>query len=458
MKTEVNFEQVDVERVSDKLSKAIQIKTIASLDETDFDWSEFDKFHKYLEKEFPLVHKHLKKEVVERADLIYVWEGSDPSLLPIAFLSHQDVVPVTPGTEKDWTHPAFEGYNDGEFIWGRGAVDMKNQLVAVMESIETLLEEGYKPVRSVYLCFGHNEEIMSEKNSGAINIVSVLKERGIRFDSIIDEGGAMIPVNIPHIADIVLSGIGIGEKGYADYKVTVCGKGGHSSAPPDHSAIGELAKKIEKLENHPFPAKMPDYFLKLITSIVERTTFPLNKLAAVVPTLKPVITKAMTFIPQGATFIRSCQAVTMCEGSPASNVLPQRASATINFRLVQGTTLKDVEKKLEKYMGGKNVEIERLEGREASNLSPDDSRAFKTIAKVVTEADDRAVVTPFLVMGGTDAYHYEAVSDNVYRFGPYAVSTEIMMTAHSTDERIPVKEFAKGVAFFKRYIRLMTAE
>lgn len=458
MKKEVNFEQVDVERVSDKLSKAIQIKTIAKLDETDFDWTEFDKFHKFLEDEFPLVHKNLKKEVVKRADLIYVWEGSDPTLEPIAFLSHQDVVPVTPGTEGDWTHPAFDGYNDGELIWGRGAVDMKNQLVSVMEAIETLLEEGYKPVRSVYLCFGHNEEIMSEKNSGAMNIVAVLKERGIRFDSIIDEGGAMIPVSIPPIADIVLAGIGIGEKGYADYKVTVAGKGGHSSAPPNHSAIGELAKKIERLENHPFPEEMPDYFLKLITSIVERVAFPLNKLAPAVSVLKPVITKAMTFIPQGATFIRSCQAVTMCQGSPASNVLPQRASATINFRLVQGTTLSDVEAKLEKYMGGKNVTIEQLEGREASNLSPDDSRAFKTISKVVFEADKRAVVSPFLVMGGTDAYHYEAVSNNVYRFGPYAVSTEIMMTAHSTNERIPIKELGNGVAFFKRYIRLMTAE
>ena len=458
MKKEINAEQVDVERVSDKLSKAIRIKTIAKLDETDFDWSEFDKFHKFLEDEFPLVHKTLKKEVVKRADLIYVWEGSDPTLLPIAFLSHQDVVPVTPGTEDDWTHPAWEGYNDGELIWGRGAIDMKNQLVSVMEAIETLLEEGYKPVRTVYLCFGHNEEIMSEKNSGAMNIVEVLKSRGIRFDSIIDEGGAMIPVKVPGVIDIVLAGIGIGEKGYADYKVTVAGKGGHSSAPPNHSAIGELAKKIENLENHPFPEKMPDYFFELIVSIVKRANFPFSLLAAIVPALKPLLTKVMTFIPAGATFIRSCQAVTMCQGSPASNVLPQRASCTINFRLVQGTTLADVEKKLNRLMGGSNVTIEQLEGREASNLSPSDSRAFKTIGEVISKADSRAVVTPFLVMGGTDAYHYEEVSDNVYRFGPYAVPTEIMLTAHSTNERVPVKELASGVAFFKRYIRLMTAE
>ena len=138
--------------------------------------------------------------------------------------------------------------------------------------------------------------------------------------------------------------------------------------------------------------------------------------------------------------------------------MPQRASATINFRLVQGTTLKDIEKKLEKYMGGKNVEIERLEGREPKPLSPSDSRSFKTIKALMEESDSRYIVTPFLVMGGTDAYHYQDICDNVYRFGPYEVSVEVMMTAHSTNERVPVESLAKGVAFFKSYIRRMTAE
>jgi len=458
MKKEINFEQVDVERVSSNLTKAIQIKTIANVDESLIDWAEFDKFHAFLKEAFPLVHKTLKLEVIDKADLLYYWEGTDPSLDPIAFLSHQDVVPVTPGTENDWTHPAFEGYNDGEYIWGRGAIDMKNQLIAVMESIETLLEEGYTPVRSVYLCFGHNEEVMSEKNSGAINLATTLKERGIHIEAIIDEGGAMFPLTYKPVIDCVLTGIGIGEKGYADFKVTVKGKGGHSAAPPDHSAIGELAVKIQNLENHQFKSEVPDYFLELIVSILKRTMFPLSLLSNLIVPLKPVLTIVMKKIPAAASFIRSCQAVTMCQGSPASNVLPQRASATINFRLLQGTTLKDVENKIWKYMGGENVEVEMLEGREASHLSPTDSRAFKTIKRIVEEGNEKAVVSPFLVMGGTDAYHYENVSKNVYRFGPFPVPIAVMLSAHCTDERIPVAALAEGVSFFKRYIREMTAE
>ncbi len=458
MKKEISGEMIDLERVADKLSDAIKIKTIANVNEDLIDWSEFDKFHAFLEEKFPLVHKTLMREVIARADLVYIWEGSNPDLQPIAFLSHQDVVPVTEGTENDWTHPAWDGYNDGEIIWGRGAVDMKNQLIAIMESIETLLEDGFKPARTIYLCFGHNEEVMSEKCSGALNIVAWCKERGIRFDSVIDEGGAMFPFSMPPLLDMVLVGVGIGEKGYADYKVTVKGKGGHSAAPPDHSAIGELAKKIERLEKHQFKAEMPDYFMELIVSVCERLMFPLNNLSKIMPALRPVITLAMTKVPQGATFIRTCQAVTMCEGSPASNVLPQRASATINFRLVQGTTLADIEKKLEKLMGGKNVEIERLEGREPKPLSPSDSRSFKKIKEIMEDMDKRCVVTPFLVMGGTDSYHYQDICDNVYRFSPYTVSVDIMMSAHSTDERIPVESLGQGVAFFKRYIREMTAE
>ena len=109
-------EKIDLKRVSDKLSGAIKIKTISNEDEALTDWNEFDRFHSYLREQFPLIHKNLTLEVVGRAGLLYYWKGSDESLDPIAFLAHQDVVPVAAGTDEDWEHPAFEGYNDGKII------------------------------------------------------------------------------------------------------------------------------------------------------------------------------------------------------------------------------------------------------------------------------------------------------------------------------------------------------
>lgn len=183
-------ESMNIERAAEHLSQAIQIKTVSSDDAGKVDWNEFEKFHAFLAEAFPLITKTLSRENVSTASLLYKWQGTDESLKPIAFLSHMDVVPISEGTEQDWEYPPFEGHNDGTFIWGRGALDMKNHLICLMESVETLLEEGFVPARSVYLCFGHNEEIVASSNSGANDIMETLRARGVELDSIIDEGGA----------------------------------------------------------------------------------------------------------------------------------------------------------------------------------------------------------------------------------------------------------------------------
>ena len=141
-------EKIDVERAQEHISGAIQIKTVSYPDKSLVDFGEFEKFHKFLEESFPLIHKTMEKEIVHEASLMYRWKGTNPDLDPMAMLSHQDVVPIEEGTEDDWTHPAFSGYNDGEFIWGRGALDMKNHLICVMEAIENLIAEGFQPETS----------------------------------------------------------------------------------------------------------------------------------------------------------------------------------------------------------------------------------------------------------------------------------------------------------------------
>lgn len=451
-------EHVDIERVCRHLTGAIQCKTISHADENDTDWAEFDKLHAFLRESYPLVHEKLQLTEIGKAGLLYYWEGTDPSLDPIGFLSHQDVVPIEDDTEEDWEHPPFEGYNDGEVIWGRGALDMKNHLISVIEAVETLLEEGYQPVRSMYLMFGYNEEIVAGGENSAAMIADYLYKNGVTLESTVDEGGAMIAVDYPPLLDMQLCGIGIGEKGYADFKVTVAGKGGHTSAPPDHTALGKLSKKIVRLEKHPFESEIPEYFKDLIRAVGTRLPQPLNFILQHVDSYEKPLTKLLEKIPATATFIRSCQAVTMAEASPQANVLPQTAVATINIRLISPMTIADAKKHLEKYMGGKDTTVKFVRGEEASYLSPTDSRAFKALGKVSETMYPNAVVTPYLVMGGTDSFHYENVCKNIYRFGPFSVPTNMLFTIHSTNERIPVKQLANGVAFFKSYMRTMTKE
>lgn len=451
-------EKIDVDRYCQNLSDAIKIKTISNYDREKVEWNEFKRFHVFLEERYPLIHKTLTKTEIADASLVYKWEGTDPSLDGIALLGHQDVVPIADGTIDDWTNEPFEGVNDGEFIWGRGAMDMKNHLIAVMESVEQLIADGYKPKRTVYICLGHNEEVVAAPDNGAKQIAQYLKEQGVHLEAVLDEGGAILPVNINGVLNCNLAGVGVAEKGSVNYEISVNAKGGHSSQPPKHTALGHLADVIKDIENHQFKATMPKFVYELFTEIGKRCTYPVRLVTCNIWLLKPIILKIMTKIPPAASLIRTCTAVTMASGSPQFNVLPQKASITVNFRTMPGVTIPNVEEHIRKSVRNKNIDVKFLVGKEASSVSPTDSRAFKTIKELCESADSKNLVAPFLVMGGTDAYNYENVCENIYRFAPFVVDTKLLLCTHGTNERLPLSAIPDALTFFKRYIKSMTQE
>lgn len=451
-------ETVDTDRYCKNLSDAIRIKTISNYDRDLVDWNEFDKFHKFLEERYPLVHKTLSKTEIADASLVYKWEGTDPTLDGIALLAHQDVVPIAEGTLSDWTHDPFEGFNDGEFIWGRGAMDMKNHLIAVMESVEQLISDGYKPKRTIYLCLGHNEEVVAAPDNGAKQIAQYLKDQGVHLEAVLDEGGAILPVNVNGVINCNLAGIGVAEKGSVNYEISVNAKGGHSSQPPKHTALGHLANVIRDIENHQFKATMPRFVYELFTEIGKRCSYPVRLFTCNIWLLRPIILKIMTKIPPAASLIRTCTAVTMASGSPQFNVLPQKATITVNFRTMPGVTFEDVEEHIRKSVKNKDIDIKFLVGKEASMISPTDSKAFKTIKMICESEDSKNLVAPFLVMGGTDAYNYENVCENIYRFAPFVVDTKLLLCTHATDERLPLSAVPGALKFFKRYIKIMTQD
>lgn len=452
-------EEFNVERYRKNLSSAIQFKTISNRDSSLVDWKEFEKFHKYLDEAYPLIAKKLEKEIVPPANLIYRWKGKRADLKPIALLAHQDVVPVSKGTEQDWVHGPFEGVDDGEFIWGRGSIDMKNHLIAVMESVEALLEDGFEPERDVYLLFGDNEEVVANAENGAFDIMTTLKNRGIMLDSVIDEGGAIIPVNVPGVLpDKYLIGIGVAEKGYSDIEIVVNGKGGHSSQPPKHNALGQLACAIKEIEDHQFKSSFNQLMNDLMDAVARECTYPVRLITCNLPLLKPAILQLAKQIPFGACFVRTTTAVTMANGSPAANVLPQRASAVINFRAMPGTTKQDLVNHIRRVVKNKDIEINILNSKEASKFSPTDSRSFKIIGDICKSLEPNSIVAPYLVMGGTDAYNYEPICENIYRYAPFRVSVELLRGTHGTNEKIPVACLEDALRFFKNYIRRASAE
>lgn len=154
-------------------------------------WDILYEFADYLEATFPRTHSDLKVEKVNTHGLVYTWQGSDEKLKPLILMAHQDVVPVPDATVDAWDHPPFSGFFDGKFIWGRGSSDCKNQLIAIMESIELFLDAGFEPKRTIILSFGFDEEISGREGAG--HLAPFLHERygddGIA--AIVDEGAGL---------------------------------------------------------------------------------------------------------------------------------------------------------------------------------------------------------------------------------------------------------------------------
>ena len=242
--------QLDQDEIVTRLSEAIQFKTISFESGTESNTDPFRDFHAFLAKSFPRVHAQLTREVVNDHSLLYTWKGKDDRLKPILLMAHMDVVPVDPDSEKLWTHAPFSGQVADGYVWGRGTMDDKVSVLGILEAVEKLLADGFQPQCTVYLAFGHDEEIGGQQ--GAAKIAALLSQRDVQPEFVLDEGSAITDGIIPGVAAPVAM-IGIGEKGDLSLQLTVTSPGGHSSLPPSESAIGILSRAIDKVENTRFP-------------------------------------------------------------------------------------------------------------------------------------------------------------------------------------------------------------
>src|SRR5271165_1933861 len=239
---------VDARRAAEHLSGAVRFRTI-SHDGQDVDGGEFLRLHAFLQEAFPRAHAILTREVVNGYSLLYAWPGEDPTSRPFVLMAHQDVVPIAPGSESRWHAEPFSGEIKDGYIWGRGAWDDKGNLMSILEAVESLATAGFKPRRTVYLVFGHDEENGGEE--GAKAIASLFRQRGIRPEFVLDEGMLIADGIMPGL-DAPVALIGVAEKGSATLKLTAMAPPGHSSMPGARTAIGSLATALERLERHPF--------------------------------------------------------------------------------------------------------------------------------------------------------------------------------------------------------------
>src|SRR5258705_11496160 len=211
----------DTTAAAGRRAGALTYRTISYPDSSRFDALEFCRFQDYLRKSFPKLHARLKREVTAGYSLLYEWRGTDTTLKPILLLAHQDVVPVEAGTESRWTEPPFAGRIADGYVWGRGALDDKGNLMALLEAVERLVSEGWTPKPTIYLAFGHDEEVGGMH--GAARTAALLASRGVKLEYVLDEGGAIATGLVPGIPGPVAL-VGIAEKGYLSLELTEIGR------------------------------------------------------------------------------------------------------------------------------------------------------------------------------------------------------------------------------------------
>lgn len=440
--------------VAEHLASVIRFQTISTGERAENNQAIFERLHAALERMYPRLHGTLKREKINGCSLLYTWVGRADELEPVAFLGHLDVVPVDPATREEWKQPPFEGTVADGFVWGRGALDIKCTVIGLLEAVEGLIKIGYQPERTLYLAFGHDEEIGGWQ--GARCIVEELKSRGVRLAAVLDEGGAITEGMLPGLA-LPIGLVGVAEKGHTSVHLVVEGRPGHSSMPAPHTAIGILARAITRLESHPMPANLN--MVKLMFRDVG-TFLPFSLRLALANTwlFGGTILKRLQGSPTTNAMVRTTMAATVIQGGIKDNVLPAHASAVVNCRLLPGNTSAIVHDYIRDVVSDDAVQISAPAEStwEPSPVSPVDSPVYQNLSRAIRQIFPDVVVAPYLVAGATDARYYAALSDHVYRFSPYKVDGDLLKTMHGINERIPVEQLAKMVQFYSLLIKSWT--
>ncbi|MEJ8821294.1 M20 family peptidase [Variovorax humicola] len=442
---------IDAEAAARRLSAAIQFRTVSSLDDPKGNDVEFDKLHAYLAEKFPKLHATLKKEVIGDKALLYTWQGTDSNARPVALMAHQDMVPIAPGTEKAWSTDPFSGEIKDGYVWGRGTIDNKGNLLSQMEAIEMLIGEGFKPRQTIYLVAGDDEEVTGLR--GAKPIAELLKSRGVELDWVLDEGLLVLDGVLPGLSKPAAL-IGLAEKGYATFFLTLDVPPSHSSMPAQHTAIGGMSAALARLEANQMPGGLTgvagEMFGILAPEMAGVNRVVLSNLWLTGPLVKSQLEKS----PSSNAMLRTTTALTIINAGNKDNVLPGHAEAAVNFRVLPGDTLASVEGHLRKALDNDAIKIKAYPGNaEPSPVSPTDSTGYRTIERTVRQSFPDAVVAPGLMTAATDSRHFSIISKAVFRFSPIRVKAEDLQRFHGTDERVSIANYAEMIGFYHQLLR-----
>ena len=428
--------------------QSISYQTVSYGDVSLWDSLPFIAFRKFLETTYPLVHQQLKREIISNYSYLYKWQGLDTTLNPFILMAHQDVVPIEESTKTQWNFEPFSGIIKDGYVCGRGTTDDKINLISILESTEKLLKENFKPARTIYFVFGHDEELGGK--NGAKKIAELLESRKVKAELVMDEGGFVSDEKVPDVTKPVAL-VGTSEKGYLSIEFSVNKMGGHSSMPESETAIDILTKAIVKLRSKPFEAKFVESTKNLFEFLGPEMKFPNNMAFANPIIFKSIIVKNYEKSSSGNAMIRTTFVPTIIHAGIKDNVVPTLATAVVNFRLLPGDSSKHIFQKVKTIINDDRVVMKNLslDSPEATPVSSATSAAFKTIDSIIKKSYSGVLTTPFLMIGGTDSKHFHGVSENIFKFSPM----KDPIGFHTIDERVSIESYRHSLWFFEQLMR-----
>ena len=443
---EDDFPDLDGALALARLSAAIRCRTINYADHSLTDYTEFDKLHAHMKSSYRHIMRLGTFERVGHHAVLITIPGSDKTLRPCLYMSHQDVVPVVEGTEQDWTHPAFSGDVADGCIWGRGTIDIKEQVFGVLEAAEYLLAHGRTFKRTAYLAFGDDEETL---NLGALAISDHLKAQGVTLEFVLDEGGCKIDSGKPYGApDIAVATVELMEKGYADLELSVHSIGGHSSRPYGGTSLGRLSCAIADIVRAPFAVRLNEAMIGAFETLAPYITRePLKTLVQDVRGNADAIAAYCHADPALFPYVSTTVAPTMIRGgSAACNVMPQDMQAVINFRIASGDTAESVMAHCRAAVQDPGVSLRFLQANDPSATARRDGYGYRALVETMGRYFPEVVFVPAMTAGATDACRYEQICDTCLRCSPFVTEPdEAASGVHGTNERMPVRSYLQGI-------------
>jgi len=433
-----------------RLSEAVKFPTISYAVDSPVDTAAFMGYMEFLGDKYPLVHSKLKREVINGLSMLYTWEGSNRSAGALVLMAHYDVVP--PGDTALWEKGPFSGYNDGTYIWGRGTLDDKAAMISVLEATEKLLSEGFTPERTVYLSFGHDEEISGVRGAGTI--AATLRERGVKVDFVLDEGMAVTKGMVPMIKKPVAL-IGTSEKGYISVRLSCGMPGGHSSTPEKESALTLIAGAVDRLNKNQMKPQLSGPVNDFIRYVGPEMPFYAKVIFANKWLFKKLLLGIYTGSASGNALVRTTTAPTIISSGVKDNVIPVTAGAVVNFRILPGQNSADVLDHVKRTVNDERIIIEPAEDfiNEPAPFSPSNTTGFRAIFKTIREIYPEAVVAPTLTLSASDSRHFSQVTNNIYRFAPLMMTSEDMARVHGLNERTMIADYLRGISFYYRLLK-----